>query len=223
MLHINPWLSVNQKFLWTGHTCVNKWKQSRGLLEIVGVMKWYMQMSTWDFQSIRVCVSLEPVPTCTLGERSQRPPVEYSQPRSRRIAKWSPENNASRYALEKKLWVNITGCICLPPSVRPSVCLTYHRDLTLFERMKRHIYIFIQKYCVSFFFTVYNSKMLINGMYLIYKNKQDLGFNNLQRFLWQTKPNQGWYAIKPKQPTTQTKSSNNPLTNHMYNHLTGWY
>ena len=45
----NSWLltldqAVNQRFLWAGRTWVNKQKQSRCLSEVVGVMKWYMQM-----------------------------------------------------------------------------------------------------------------------------------------------------------------------------------
>ena len=62
VLHIDPWLSHQSEiFFWTGCTCVNKQKLSHGWLEIMGVMKWYMQMPTWGCQSEPACSGVKSV------------------------------------------------------------------------------------------------------------------------------------------------------------------
>ena len=50
------------------------------------------------------------------GSVPQQPPVETHRPRSRSI-KWGLESNTACYGQEKKFWVNIAICFCLPPSV----------------------------------------------------------------------------------------------------------
>ena len=54
--------AVNQRFLWTGRTGVNKWKQSYNWSEIVCVMKWYMQTPAWESESVGVSVSFQEDP-----------------------------------------------------------------------------------------------------------------------------------------------------------------
>ena len=74
------------RFLWTERSFVNKRKHSRGWSEIVGVMKWYMQMLTLRSVSVGVSVSLESDPAYShwespLGSRSpQQSLVEYAPP-----------------------------------------------------------------------------------------------------------------------------------------------
>ena len=36
--------AINKRYIWAGRTCINKRKQSRGLSDDEGVMKWYMLM-----------------------------------------------------------------------------------------------------------------------------------------------------------------------------------
>ena len=86
-------------------------------------MRWYMQMS--------VGVSEGWVRASLQSQRAQlwapvahtRPPVEQPRPRSRRSAKWGPEDNTLCYGQEKKLWVNIA--ICLNLSLSLSICLSH--------------------------------------------------------------------------------------------------
>ena len=67
-------------------------------------------------------------------------------PRPRnRSAQWGLENNIACYGQEKKLWVSIAVCVCLPPSV----CLSHTTENLTPRRIEREI--FIQKCCGSSF------------------------------------------------------------------------
>ena len=105
MLHIDSWPSW---FLWTGRTCVNKRRQSRRWTEIVGVMKWYMQMPAWESGSVGVSVNLESVPTCSHRLRPR--------PRSRKSATWGLENNTAWV-----LWNDTCRCLRESRSLLESV------------------------------------------------------------------------------------------------------
>ena len=58
--------AINQRFLWTGRTCENNRQLSRGWSEIMGIMKWYMQMPTRGSQSVWV------LSQCSISAESNR-------------------------------------------------------------------------------------------------------------------------------------------------------
>ena len=156
--------AVNLRFLWTGRTCVNKRKQSRGWSEVISSMKWYMQMSAWGLEtagSVGVSVSLESDQACGYWERPSGTAVHGGlRLRSRGNAKWGLEDNTVVWWRE--VMVQYSSLSCLRLSVRPSVSHTTEVS-TSFENKLWELYTYKEVLCSSFplrvyaFITVYNS------------------------------------------------------------------
>ena len=116
-------------------------KQSHGWMEMTGIVKWQMQMSTWDTVSIslwlrdlvshRECQWVAGHPT---GAASHRAVVLQCVVWSREDVWPESEDNTMWYGQKKKLWVNIAVCICLRLSLIPT------KDSTPFKNKVWELY-----------------------------------------------------------------------------------
>ena len=129
--------AVNQRFL-AQEAAVKISGSSHGVeRKCVGVLKWYMQMPTWDTGSLNLSINLG-VSACGQKRFGQsrrasivveRPTVSLrlsTPPRLRsRSAKCGLEDYTAWYGQEKKkLWVNIAVCLGLSLSLSPSLTVS---------------------------------------------------------------------------------------------------
>ena len=137
-----------------GCAYLNKQKQSHGLSEVMGVMKWYMQMprELETVEAVGVSASLQSLRTLT-GAVAHRASGWVLRLRSRRSAKWGIENNTAWYDQEKKLWVSIAVCLVF---LRPSI---YHTSQKLWLQEKDNI--LIKKSCGYSFISHYGYIILM--------------------------------------------------------------
>ena len=76
---------------------------------------------------------------------NSRPTVEDSQAEKQ---KWGLENNTTWYGQEKKLWANITVCLCFPSS--QSICLSLTIEALIPFKRNKDVCIFVKRKCHSF-------------------------------------------------------------------------
>ena len=127
--------TVNQRSLWTERLCVNGRKQSRGSSEVVGAVKWYMQMCL-AVREVGVSEGLSQTQLAVtestpLGAVSHRASGWIPRLRSSTCTKWGLEDNTACYGQEK-LWVNVA--MCLSPFFRPS---SHTREALTSRRIKK--------------------------------------------------------------------------------------
>ena len=142
-----------KQILWTGRTCVNKQKQSHGWVEMVGNMKWYMQMPTWDRGS------LESVSAYGQKRVTQRASKWLGTPQGQ-----CPINQLRSYGL---IW----QCICI------FVCLSHITEALSPRKSKESYIFFLRPNIMILSFIIFSSFSSVHNR----NNYQNLAVNLFQQ------------------------------------------